>query len=84
MVELRGAVPVAHWMGIAPLKGFIIAVLGNMIPVPLILIFLRDWMEEIDGEDESGSAGGACDQKGFEVLNEYHGASVIGFLDFFV
>ena len=41
VVELRGAVPVAHWMGIAPLKGFIIAVLGNMIPVPLILIFLR-------------------------------------------
>jgi len=40
IVELRGAVPVGHMMGMNPWLVYVLAVLGNMIPVPLILLFL--------------------------------------------
>ena len=37
IVELRGAIPVGHWMGVPPLVAWALAVAGNMIPVPLVL-----------------------------------------------
>eukprot|EP00899_Mesostigma_viride_P024427 jgi/Mesvir1/5169/Mv15307-RA.1 len=40
IVELRGAVPVGHWMGLHPGTTYVISVLGNMLPVPFILAFL--------------------------------------------
>lgn len=41
-VELRGAIPYGFIMGLNPVVIFIVAVAGNMVPVPLILIFLED------------------------------------------
>lgn len=39
IVELRGAIPAAHVMNMNPVKAYVLAVLGNMIPViPIILI----------------------------------------------
>ena len=39
IVELRGAIPAAHLMGMNPLNAYLLAVLGNMIPViPIILL----------------------------------------------
>jgi len=40
IVELRGAVPVGHLFGMNPWVVYVVAVLGNMIPVPLILLGL--------------------------------------------
>ncbi|MBU0678031.1 MAG: small multi-drug export protein [Verrucomicrobia bacterium] len=40
IVELRGAVPVGHMMGMNPWIVYGLAVAGNMIPIPLILLFL--------------------------------------------
>ena len=40
--ELRGAIPAAVWgYHIHPAVAYIIAVIGNMIPVPFIYLFAR-------------------------------------------
>lgn len=41
VIELRGALPVAAGMGVDPIAAVIVCVLGNMIPVPFILLFGR-------------------------------------------
>ena len=41
IVELRGAIPVAVGMGLNKLLSFIICIIGNMLPVPIIYLFAR-------------------------------------------
>lgn len=41
VVELRGAIPIAVGMGLDKLPSFIIAIIGNMLPVPFIYFFAR-------------------------------------------
>lgn len=41
VIELRGAIPVGIAMGLPPWQAFIFSVLGNMVPVPLIILFTR-------------------------------------------
>lgn len=41
VVELRGAIPIAVGMDLDKLTSFIIAIIGNMIPVPFIYLFAR-------------------------------------------
>lgn len=41
IVELRGAIPIAVGMGLPKLPSFIIAIIGNMVPVPFIYLFAR-------------------------------------------
>lgn len=40
IVELRGGIPVGVWLGLSPLTTFGLAVVGNMIPVPLLLLLV--------------------------------------------
>jgi len=40
VAELRGAIPLGIYWGLSPPLVFIIAILGNMLPVPFILLFL--------------------------------------------
>lgn len=40
IVELRGAIPVATALGLDPVVSYIIAILGNILPVPFILLFI--------------------------------------------
>ncbi len=47
VVELRGAIPVGVSMGLSPWVSMIVAVIGNLIPVPFIILFIRrifEWM----------------------------------------
>ncbi len=41
LIELRGAIPIAVSMDLPLLPSYIIAVIGNMIPVPIIYFFAR-------------------------------------------
>lgn len=41
LIELRGAIPVALGMDLNPVASYIICVLGNMLPVPIIYFFAR-------------------------------------------
>lgn len=45
IVELRGAIPIAVGMGLPLLPSYILAVIGNMIPVPFIYFFARKLLE---------------------------------------
>lgn len=49
IVELRGAIPYGIAMGLDPALTYLAAVVGNMVPVPLIMIFIRRlfcWMRQ--------------------------------------
>ena len=42
VVELRGAIPVGvHVLGMSYLKTIVFAIIGNILPVPLLLVFLN-------------------------------------------
>lgn len=41
LIELRGAIPIAMGMGLDSLPAYIVCVIGNMVPVPLIYFFAR-------------------------------------------
>lgn len=41
LIELRGAIPYAIGMGLPVIPSYIIAIIGNMLPVPIIYLFAR-------------------------------------------
>lgn len=49
VVELRGAIPVGAYFGLPVWEAALISIIGNMIPVPFIIAFIRvifDWMRK--------------------------------------
>ncbi|MCQ2983237.1 MAG: small multi-drug export protein [Treponemataceae bacterium] len=45
LIELRGAIPVSQGIGLPLLPSFIVCIIGNMIPVPVIYFFARKVLE---------------------------------------
>ncbi len=45
LIELRGAIPIATYLGLPKLISFIISIIGNMLPVPIIYLFARKVLE---------------------------------------
>lgn len=45
LIELRGAIPYAVGVGLPLLPSYIIAIIGNMLPVPFIYLFSRKVLE---------------------------------------
>ena len=48
IIELRGAIPLAFAMGLPWWQAYLISVIGNLLPVPFILIFINiiiKWMK---------------------------------------
>ncbi|KAG0547149.1 hypothetical protein BDA96_01G054500 [Sorghum bicolor] len=41
VIELRGAIPVGYWLRLHPVRLTILSVLGNMVPVPFIILYLK-------------------------------------------
>ena len=57
VVELRGAIPLGVAAGLHPLAAAAAAVLGNMVPVPFILLLLRQvfaLLRRVPGLGETG------------------------------
>ena len=51
VIELRGAIPYGIAAGLDPWLAFILSALGNMLPVPFILLFIRKifaWMKRYE------------------------------------
>ena len=49
ILELRGGLVAASLLNVEPLVGYVISIIGNMIPIPFILLFITkilDWMED--------------------------------------
>ncbi len=47
VLELRGAIPIGVGMGLHPIAAMLISIVGNMVPVPFIILFIRrvfQWM----------------------------------------
>ena len=74
LIELRGAIPYAILWGLPVVPSIIVAVIGNMIPVPFIFLFARrilDWGKDkriIGGFcswclDKGGKAGAKMEAK---------------------
>ncbi len=65
IVELRGAIPFSQAIGLPLIPSYILAIIGNMIPVPFIYFFARkllNWMSE--RPSVIGKAGTLLLQKG--------------------
>ena len=45
LIELRGAIPISQGLGLPVTQSFIICIIGNMIPVPIIYFFARKVLE---------------------------------------
>lgn len=41
VLELRGAIPIGVSMGLHPITAFIAGVIGNVLPAPFIIVFIR-------------------------------------------
>ena len=52
VIELRGALPIGVGMGLNPWVALCVSIVGNMVPVPFIILFIRrilNWMKKFDG-----------------------------------
>lgn len=45
IIELRGAIPVSQALELPLVVSYIIAIIGNMLPVPFIFLFARKFLE---------------------------------------
>lgn len=55
LVELRGAIPYSQFLGLPIFRSYVICIIGNMIPVPVIYLFARKVLEW--GADKPGIGG---------------------------
>ena len=50
IIELRGAIPIATGMGLSPWIAIPVAIVGNILPVPFIILFIKRifaWMRNL-------------------------------------
>jgi uncharacterized membrane protein len=50
VVELRGAIPYGVIAGLSVPAAFILAVIGNLVPIPVLVVFTRkvfEWLRKI-------------------------------------
>ncbi len=45
LIELRGAIPFSQGFGLPLLQSYIVCIIGNMLPVPIIFLFARKVLE---------------------------------------
>ena len=56
VIELRGAIPVATAAGVPLVPAIVTAVIGNLIPVPFIILFVRKVFAWMRGRNEKLNA----------------------------
>ena len=87
LIELRGAIPVSQGLGLPILPSYIVAVIGNMIPVPFIYLFARKVLEWGADKPVIGGFFSWClekGQKGGKKLQEKAGRGLFVALLLFV
>ncbi|KAL3337009.1 hypothetical protein AABB24_029599 [Solanum stoloniferum] len=55
VIELRGAIPVGYWLQLNPTELTVLSVLGNMVPVPFIVLYLKKLAIFLAGTNKSAS-----------------------------
>ena len=74
VIELRGALPIGVGMGLSPVTALIVSIIGNMVPVPFIIIFIRRilaWMHRFEKFDKIATKLEEKAAKGGEKLVKY-------------
>ena len=74
VIELRGALPIGVGMGLSPLTALVVSIVGNMVPVPFIIIFIRrilNWMHRFETFDRIATKLEAKAAKGGEKIVKY-------------
>lgn len=74
VIELRGALPIGVGMGLTPVTALIVSILGNMVPVPFILLLIRkilEWMHRFDRFDRLATRLEAKAEKAGDKLMKY-------------
>ncbi|MBO4338217.1 MAG: small multi-drug export protein [Lachnospiraceae bacterium] len=87
LIEIRGAVPIGTKMGLPLLNVMIVAVIGNMLPVPVIYFFARRVLEWGKDKPVIGKFFTFClekGKKGGEKLTEKAGRGLFVALLLFV
>ena len=87
LIELRGAVPYAIAIGLPVLPAYIVCILGNMLPVPIIFLFARRVLEWGKDKKYIGRFFTFCLEKGHkggEKLKEKAGKGLFWALFIFV
>ncbi len=87
LIELRAAVPYAIAMGLPVLPSYIVCILGNMLPVPIIFLFARKVLEWGKDKKYIGKFFTFCLEKGHkggEKLKEKAGKGLFWALLLFV
>lgn len=54
VLELRGAIPVGYWMCMDPFKLSVLSVIGNMVPVPFIILYMSKVANFLSDRSSSG------------------------------
>lgn len=87
LIELRGAIPISQGFGLPLLPSYIVAVIGNMLPVPIIYLFARKVLEWGADKPVIGKFFSWClekGQKGGKKLQEKAGRGLFVALLLFV
>ncbi len=66
LIELRGAVPISQIIGLPVVPSFIVCMIGNMLPVPIIYLFARKVLEWGKDKPVIGKFFTFCIKKGEE------------------
>lgn len=87
LIELRGAIPVSQGFQLPLLQSYIVCVIGNMLPVPVIYLFARKVLEWGKDKKYIGKFFTLCIEKGHkggEKLKEKAGRGLFVALLLFV
>ena len=87
LIELRGAIPVSQGFQLPLLQAYIVCVIGNMLPVPVIYLFARKVLEWGKDKKYIGKFFTFCIEKGHkggEKLKEKAGRGLFVALLLFV
>lgn len=64
LIELRGAIPISQGLGMPIIPSYIVCIIANMIPVPIIYLFARKVLEWGADKPVIGKFFGWCLTKG--------------------
>lgn len=70
LIELRGAIPAAAVLGLPLIQSYVVAVIGNMLPVPIIFLFARKVLEWGKDKPVIGKFFSWCLEKGRKAGNK--------------
>jgi uncharacterized membrane protein len=83
IVELRGAIPIGVAMGLSPMTAAAISIVGNLLPVPFIILFIRrifEWMK--NKSPRLAAVAGKLEDKALSKGSAFYKGEIIGLLVF--